>query len=855
MRTLVVNSGVTYEPTEEELEQIKRELTFDNPAYISAMKYSGYSRVNLPKYLRYYREHSKSVSVPIGFDFSKVLCGEVYVEDQRVYEKVETPDFVLTLREDQETASKDFLTKNEDVLPLHGIVQMQTGKGKAQPLYTEILTPEGFTKMRDIRVNDLVIGEDGLSHKVTGVFPQGVKPVFEITFKDGSKTRSCDEHLWKIRTANMRRSDTPYKVMTLKDIMKVPLKCQGAYNLRVPLNKPVEFSSQKVLPLDPYLLGCLIGDGSFTKETTSPSFSNSESDVVKRVISKLPEGLVMKKQKGNKYSWSITHPKHSGNLLNNILTELSLRVKSTEKFIPKSYLLSSIEERTELLKGLFDTDGCVNVPNGSFSYSTHSKKLANDLLFLCRSLGYRCSIRYGEECVVRIFTHNKIFHSDKHFNRSEVATRFHVNRNINKYDDIPITDIQYIGEEECQCIMVDSEDHTYLCDNFIVTHNTVLGLHLAHTLSCKTLIVVHKNDLVIGWQKDIKLAFNNKVKPGLIKAQKKEVGDFITIATVQTLNRMSPEDLRKLHNTYSLVILDELHHTAASSYRVVSEFNSRYKLGLTATPERTDGLTHVMNLYFGEFCYRQKIDPEDKDILPVNVIRKSIPIYYQPVFQMFESSQGRRTYKRVKKFDSYEGNIPDNHFRISEIPYNERPRIHYQGTDDYVVTNPSYKETVISDIYKEYSNNRSIVAFFTQKDHVREYFDILSELIPEDEILLYYGDNIESNEEMLRRAESGEAKVTLATYAKGTEGTNVKAWEVAFLVSSLNNEKNTEQAIGRIRRRKEGKGDMSTVYDYRVPNVYSVSSHGKTRDRRYRKLGFNSPQGNIGRSLFSHRRV
>ena len=105
--------------------------------------------------------------------------------------------------------------------------------------------------------------------------------------------------------------------------------------------------------------------------------------------------------------------------------------------------------------------------------------------------------------------------------------------------------------------------------------------------------------------------------------------------------------------------------------------------------------------------------------------------------------------------------------------------------------------------------------------------------------MLYYGDSKEKSEDMMRKAENKEVLVTLATYAKATEGTNVKSWEVEFLVSSVNNQKNVEQATGRIRRRKEGKIDPVIVYDVRYSDCYSLASHYDTRRTTYRKLKFN----------------
>ena len=378
---------------------------------------------------------------------------------------------------------------------------------------------------------------------------------------------------------------------------------------------------------------------------------------------------------------------------------------------------------------------------------------------------------------------------------------------------------------------------------------SILGLYLASQLSCKTLIVVHKDDLVTGWQKDIALAFDNKVNAGLIKAKSKRVGHFLTIATVQTLNRLSEEELSNLYSQFGFVIQDEMHHCPATSFEVVSNFRARYKLGLTATPERTDGLAHVMNLYFGEFCYRfeQNEDEEDEDILPVKVIVRKNPLYFNPVCKSHKL-RDRTVYKILDLSHPEDKNLPDDLKRLSEIPYDIRPKVPFQVIDDFVVR--GIIEEVCQDIVTEYDRGHSCIVFFTQKEHCRLYYERLLESISPDHLGLLYGDN-PNNDEVLEKAEKNRKFVTLTTYAKATEGTNVKQWEVEFLVSSVNNEKNTEQAAGRIRRTKEGcKINPVIIYDYRTPNVYSVSSHGKTRDARYRKLHF-SFEGEKFRGLFS----
>ena len=72
--------------------------------------------------------------------------------------------------------------------------------GKAQPLYSKILTPKGWAEMRDIKVGNYVIGADGKKTKVLGVFPQGKMRIYEVVFNDGTKTRCSENHLWKVKT-------------------------------------------------------------------------------------------------------------------------------------------------------------------------------------------------------------------------------------------------------------------------------------------------------------------------------------------------------------------------------------------------------------------------------------------------------------------------------------------------------------------------------------------------------------------------------------------------------------------------------------------------------------------------------
>ena len=376
---------------------------------------------------------------------------------------------------------------------------------------------------------------------------------------------------------------------------------------------------------------------------------------------------------------------------------------------------------------------------------------------------------------------------------------------------------------------------------------SILALHIAQRLGQKTLILVHKDDLVVGWQKDIKLCFGDDIEVGLIKAKSRKVGKQITIATVQTLSRMSEEELNNFIYEFGFVVQDECHHVGLNIFNIIDKFNSKYKLGLSATPKRTDGLNFVFDLFFGGLCYVHVVTEDDEDICGCDVRVLDSNYEYKPFVY------GNQVFNY---FDFNTEDLPSDLVFVEDLDYNDRPRVPFLTLDDQAVKSSKTKVVVCKKIIEHYKQGHSVLALFTQKEHIDLYYRYLCRYIPKEKIMLYYGDSKEKSEVMMKKAESKEVLVTLATYAKAVEGTNVKSWEVEFLVSSLNNEKNVEQAVGRIRRRKEGKIDPAIVYDVRYDNCYSLRSHYKNRFSVYKRLKFtifdkNSESSTKKRGMFT----
>lgn len=853
----------------EEANRIKGDLTKPNPLYKSAQMFSPYKRVYVPEFLYYYKEDKKkkTLTVPRGYSipFNHNIIGEEYAENTVTI----FPEFQLELRDAQKNAAKAYLELENTG---DSIIVMPTGSGKAETLDTKILTPTGYKLMRDIEIGDKVIGEDGDFYSVSGVYPQGVKDVYELTFKDGTKTKCCKEHLWKYATANMLHCKRGrYKVAELQEIMKEPLKIKRGYNFNIPINKPVKYSDRKVL-IPPYVLGLLLGDGclnTINGKQCNVYFSNTEEDVINNLnnmIGDLGE-FVYNKSSQCQYLFrnNIEGIKHS-RFVQEIL-RLRLNVLGEFKFIPEEYKYNSIEKRLELLKGLFDTDGNVG-SNGSYRFSSSSSFLIKDVEFLCRSLGYRTNLkvinRVGKirkvnakdykiknlEYVLTILTNDIIFKSKKHLERKEKADKQYRPEQKHKYDVLSVVGIQYVGKQECQCIMVDSKDHTYLCDDFIVTHNTIVGLYLASVLRQKTLIIVNKDDLISGWKDDAKLCFGKDFKPGLIKAKKFDIGEQITLATIQTLSKLPEDKLNIVKKTFNTIIVDEQHRAAAKTYSFVNNMPAYNRIGLTATDIRNDGLRDVLTFYFGNVVYRCSEEEVKEDIISADKIEvkiKESDIFYKEAKRYRWVDDGAlvteiELLKPNKIITSKDKEWKDAIKELLLAGEIKKIPLNVAKINNIINGNEEFLRGVCKDIAEEYFLGKSCVVFCKEKELVRKLGSLLNSFnVPENQLIYYYGDSKINKAEMKKIAESKESLITLTTLAMATEGTNVKAWERIFLVSSIANRKDLIQAIGRVRRTKEGK-DLVRIYDYSHPYIDGVRQHISVRLKYYEEKGFKITQ-------------
>ena len=381
-------------------------------------------------------------------------------------------DIVLAPLEDGN--QKYAIRSNADIVCFTG----GTGGGKLNPLDEPVLTVDGWKQMGDIRIGDELVAPLNRERSfVTGIYPQGVKPIYKVTTSDGRTTRCGLEHLWRVYTEKQvykhRRGRGGFFVKTTKEIKEEFLdKGKSVY---LPVALPY-LGKEKDLPIDPYVLGVWLGDG--CRGHSVITISNDEPDIIEKVANRLD--ATYRIHVAASYSNLI----HQNDLTRKTLSSLKsfkLDIYSRERYIPQEYLHASIGQRMDLLKGLMDSDGNIDEKN-RFSFSTTSTKLKDGFVELCRSLGYIVGVnkdnrtRYesGVCWDISIQTNDIIFSSQKHLSKYYANLEKYKNKNREyKHDFIRIKSIEYVGDMEAQCIMVSNKDHLYITNDYIVTHNTV----------------------------------------------------------------------------------------------------------------------------------------------------------------------------------------------------------------------------------------------------------------------------------------------------------------------------------------------------------------------------------------------
>ncbi len=366
------------------------------------------------------------------------------------------------------------------------IVAGRPSMGKAQPLDARVRTPAGWKRMGDLRVGDALVSIDGQASAVTGIFPQGTKQIFNVCFSDGRQTRCCGEHLWRVHYRDWEEA----RVLSTEKVAAMLQRKRYQSRLWIDMVNGESVADQP-LPIDPWVLGALLGDGDLSG--SSLRFSTAAEEMLQRMRARVGAEMTLEYAQG--YDWRIVrapsdmatgYKRPAVNPLKHHLSALGLWDKSShEKFIPESYLNASRSQRLDVLRGLLDTDGWVE-KWGSVRFCTTSQALAEGVVALVRSLGGWCSIktkqtRYtylGKKQQGRTAYVCNIHHPEP---RSLFLLSDKVARLPERYvrgKKPTFAAIEPAGLEPAQCISVSHPSRLYVTDDYVVTHNTAFSLNI-----------------------------------------------------------------------------------------------------------------------------------------------------------------------------------------------------------------------------------------------------------------------------------------------------------------------------------------------------------------------------------------
>ena len=560
----------------------------------------------------------KLIWIPKTQLLSDIHYEEIEVEvDYEKYQKLDKRGWRAFKHQEE---GIEFLLKNKKC-----ILADDMGIGKCEFVDNQVFTPKGRQKIGTLKNGDYVIGSDGKPVIVEAVYPQGVKDLYRVTFNDGYSVLVSKEHLFTVSSCNSgdnsKNRENKYHTISVEQMLDTELNLNvkgkgwnekrgykfktyyktsnGQNKWQIPIVKPIEFSDDSVLPIEPYLLGVCLGDGHIKN-------SSVKVDIHKDDFEEVFKGQLITECKPHRNVRSCNIK------LGESLKELNLnQTRSHTKFIPDIYKYSSIEDRVSILQGLMDTDGhCMKSKKGNFTgteYSTVSEQLADDVSEIVHSLGgivrkksriptyhYKGEKKEGK----RVYRLNIKFSND--------INPFRLKRKSGEYLQPKkykvgryIKDIKLEKQGESVCIQVGAEDHLYVTEHGIVTHNTYQSIVAALEIDAERILVVCPSSLKINWMREIE---NFCEDVSIIKGKHWDPDRFTIINYDILKNFHTIEEKGKKYEDWELrreivefnpdlIILDEAHYVKNHKSirgKILKDISKRFKTErvwlLTGTP-------------------------------------------------------------------------------------------------------------------------------------------------------------------------------------------------------------------------------------------------------------------------------
>lgn len=662
------------------------------------------------------------------------------------------------------------------------ILEVPCGRGKCLGKNTPILMYDGHIKMvQDIIVGDVLMGDDSTPRNVL-TLARGKEMMYKVEYiNTGDFYIVNKSHILSLYSIEQNQNKNKQKTVVdipLTEYLKMQNHSESEntkslYGYRVPIH-----FEEKPLEIDPYLFGYWIGNGYSTG-----IIRLRLSFIIKYIVDlfKYKDKTMFLRYTGfnSEYQIQVISKDTNGttNVFNNgIYIDKTKNIN--EKCIPHHYKCNSQKNQLELLAGIIDSYGSVGYHKNYYEIIEKNKRLIDDIVFLSRSIGLVVYIRKISVRNTKIQNQNQNQNDKLHYYKIKICGKIlediPVKHPLNKikkhrvqnylYNRIKVTPI---GNDDYYGFEIDG-NRRFVLGDYTVTHNTVMALKIISEIKRKTLILVHKEFLMNQWIERI-AEFLPSARVGKIQASTFDVaGKDIVIGMIQTMySRDFPADT---FDCFGLTIVDEVHRIGSEEFsKTLLKTITPYMLGISATVERKDGLTRVLNMFIGDKIYSET--RADDDAVCVRGIR------YLCDDDEFNETE-----------TDWKGNTKYSTMITKLCAYGPR--------SDFIVR-------ILKDLITENGQGQIMVLA-----HNRSLLNYLHSAIEHREIAsvgFYVGGMKES---ALKLTE--EKQIVLATYAMAAEALDIKTLSILVMVTPKTD---IEQSVGRILRAKHANPIVIDIID------------------------------------------
>ena len=791
--------------TEKEIDNIKKDLS------IKPFSCPGYGNPEDIEPYKLYKENDDKLYVPNFYGKDKYGPSKnTKLKEPETTTLAFSPD--RQMREYQKEIIKTYITSAKE--KGGGIISVGCGRGKCLAKGTVIPLYNGASKkVEDLVEGDTLIGDDG-SPRIILSLGSGVSEMFEInpnnTFKTihNKFTKLEKQHNFKSYIVNEEHILTLYNKpnidnnkyildsnnvvdISIKDYLSLSIKEQDNYKgIKLPLNKLC--LSHVKEKYEKYIVKNNITSNNIEIYKLLNTFPKDIKNIDS--INSYYIGHIL----GIKYLtlYNINYIKDYNNIYSNINL---ITLEDLHKYIIKNTL--NIQCLVDLYLGFLhsipyiqSTPICLNISiNSNFNDTNNTIINKTKIITILKNLFNLIGLSY-------LISNNNNSNSNSNIN-SNSTTNFILDDEYNNYSIIPIS-IKSKGKGEYYGFQLSGNGRFILSDRTL-THNTVMGLKIAEELKVKTLILVHKEFLMNQWVERI-TEYLPEAKVGYIQGKKCDINrKDIVLAMIQSLSdpRKDKDYPSNLFESFGLVIADECHHLAARQFcRSLAKYPFKYTLGLSATPDRGDGLQRVFKHYLGDIVYKDaEIQQSAEDIKLEHIPNSKVELY------IYTNS--------------------DHNYSKEALNYQKKPNIVTMKSN--VANCLKRTKFLLSFLPRLIEEGRTILILSCRRNHINEMETLINDMaIPNCSVGLYVGGMKQSNLDI-----SATKRIIIATYDMAEEAFDCKTLNTLIFGTP---HKNIKQAVGRILREEKKKRKLIPLIIDLQDVFSSFNSWNKLREKYYK---------------------